>query len=95
MSHRIRLTGAMICTADRLAAVRAALPEHIRLTRLEPGCLSFEVTETLGGRFEVNELFTDRAAFDAHQARGGASVWAEVTRGLPRDYQITEEAIPS
>jgi len=40
----------------------------------------------------VNELFADRAAFDAHQARGGASVWAEVTRGLPRDYQITEEA---
>lgn len=95
MSHRIRLKGAMICTADRLEAVRAALPEHICLTRQELGCLLFEVTETAGGRFEVNELFADRAAFDAHQARGGASVWAEVTKGLPRDYQITEEATPS
>ncbi|MCG7492123.1 putative quinol monooxygenase [Thalassobius sp. Cn5-15] len=91
MSHKhIHLTGAMICPPERLEAVRAALPDHIRLTRAEPGCLRFEVTEGSGGRFEVDELFSDRAAFDAHQARGAASVWAKVTAGLPREYEISE-----
>ena len=87
---KIHLTGAMICPPDRLAAVRAALPDHIRLTRAEPGCLRFEVTEARGGRFEVDKQFTDRAAFDAHQARGAASDWARVTAGLPREYEVTE-----
>ncbi|CUH83131.1 putative quinol monooxygenase [Thalassovita mediterranea] len=87
---QIQLTGAMICTTERLAEVRAALPEHIRLTRLEPGCLKFDVVERDGGRFEVDELFSDRAAFDAHQARGAASDWARVTAGLPREYEISE-----
>jgi quinol monooxygenase YgiN len=87
---QIQLTGAMICTTERLAEVRAALPEHIRLTRAEPGCLKFNVIEGEGGRFEVDELFSNRAAFDAHQARGANSVWAEVTAGLPREYEVSE-----
>ena len=33
---------------------------------------------------------SDRAAFDAHQIRAGASAWARVTAGCPRDYEITE-----
>ncbi|APZ54755.1 putative quinol monooxygenase [Salipiger abyssi] len=86
----IRLTGTMTCPPERAEAVRAALPEHIRLTRAEPGCLHFDVTETAPGRFEVFERFADRAAFDAHQARAGASDWARVTAGCPRDYEITE-----
>ena len=45
----IRLRGTFTCPPERLAAVRAALPDHVRLTRAEPGCLSFEVTETAAG----------------------------------------------
>ena len=86
----IHLTGTMTCPADRLAEVRAALPRHIALTRAELGCLSFEVSEEPSGHFRVDETFADRAAFEAHNARGAASDWARVTDGLPRDYSVTE-----
>jgi quinol monooxygenase YgiN len=87
---QIHLTGTMTSPLEQADAVRAALPEHVRLTRAEPGCLRFDVTETRPGVFAVDELFTDRAAFDAHQARAGSSEWAKITKGHPRDYQITE-----
>lgn len=74
-----------------MPAVTQALPDHIRKTRLEPGCVSFEVTEdcTHPGRFNVREEFTDSEAFKAHQTRGAASAWADVTKGIPRTYEIT------
>ena len=85
------LQGHIDVPADRLAAVRAALPEHIRLTRTEPGCLRFDVTELADppGRFLVDEAFTDAAAFDAHQTRTAASDWARISAGLQRDYVVT------
>ena len=86
----IRLRGTLTCPPERLAAVRAALPDHVRLTRAEPGCLSFEVTETAAGTFVVAECFTDRDAFEAHQERTRASHWATVTEGCARDYEVTE-----
>ncbi|MFZ5963766.1 putative quinol monooxygenase [Thalassococcus sp. BH17M4-6] len=87
---KIHLTGTLTCPTDRLDAVRAALPDHIRLTRAEPGCESFEVTETAPGIFAVSERFTDRAAFDAHQARAAESPWGQITAGLARAYKISE-----
>ena len=86
----IRLTGTMTCPPERADAVRAALPEHIRLTRAEPGCLAFEVAETSPGEFSVAERFADRTAFEAHQRRTQASDWARLTAGCPRDYEVTE-----
>ena len=87
------LTGHIDVPADRLADVEAALPEHIRLSRAEPGCARFEVSPdpAVPGRFHVSEEFTDRAAFDAHQARAGASDWARVSAGIPRDYRIEDD----
>uniref|UniRef100_UPI0035666F31 putative quinol monooxygenase n=1 Tax=Shimia sp. TaxID=1954381 RepID=UPI0035666F31 len=78
---------------DRLDAVRAALSEHIALTRAEPGCIAFQVTEDHRhpGRFVVFELFENRAAFDAHQARTRASAWFALTRDMKRDYRVTTE----
>lgn len=89
---RIRLTGHIDVPRERRGAIAAALADHIRLTRAEPGCLSFEVTPDAGvpGRWLVAELFVDRAAFDAHQARTGASDWARVSAGIPRSYTIEE-----
>ncbi len=94
MPPNIVLTGHIDVPAERLDAVRAALPRHIALTRAEPGCLAFDVTEDprRAGRFEVRERFTDRAAFDAHQQRMRASDWARVTAGIPRHYSIAEGA---
>lgn len=87
----VTLTGVLRCADEAEAAtVRAALPEHIRLTRGEAGCVSFHVTPTADPLvWRVAEEFTDPAAFDAHQARAASSDWAESTAGIARDYQIT------
>ena len=91
---RISLSGFLLCRsleeADRVSEL---LPEHIRLTRAEAGCLRFEVFRSQSDpvRFAVREVFRDRAAFEAHQARAASTVWAKATKGIPRDYKITEE----
>jgi quinol monooxygenase YgiN len=88
----VTLTGFLDVPADRRLALLPLLAEHVRLTRAEPGCLAFEVTETApgSGRFAVTERFADRAAFQAHQRRAAASPWGEATRGFRRDYAVRE-----
>lgn len=92
MSHVI-LTGFLICRsleeAERIAAL---LPEHVRLTRAEPGCLAFEVIRSMADpvRFAVREIFASRADFEAHRARAAAARWGRSTKGIPRDYVLTE-----
>lgn len=92
---QISLTGYIDVPADRRAAIAAALPEHIALTRAEPGCLRFDVTEDTAcpGRFLVSELFASQADFDAHQARAADSPWAKITAGIPRHYSIEEISV--
>ncbi len=89
--ENIYLKGHIDVPTDRMQAVKAALPDHIAKTRAEAGCLSFEVVESrdVPGRFEVSEVFTDRAAFDAHQARTRKSDWFKTTEGIPRHYRVT------
>ncbi|WP_065328903.1 putative quinol monooxygenase [Tritonibacter mobilis] len=90
---RVHLSGHLFCaSAQERALVEQYLPEHIRLTRAEPGCVSFEVTQTDDPSvWRVEECFTDRAAFDAHQLRAGASLWGQKTQGIRRAYEITED----
>lgn len=90
---RVRLEGYLEVPPERVFQVATALPTHIALTRAEPGCVSFEVTQsqTIPEHFLVSEVFLDQAAFDYHQARAGASAWAEATVGLHRHYTITVE----
>ena len=87
----VTLQGTLLVPADARDAVRAALPDHIRLTRAEPGCLQFDVDEDPArpGVFHVSERFRDTAAFEAHQTRAQASEWARVTEGMTRDYRVT------
>lgn len=88
------LTGFLICrTLEEADRVSRLLPEHTRLTRAEPGCLRFEVWRSQSDpcRFAVTETFRDRAAFDAHRARAADTIWARATKGIPRDYAITED----
>ena len=85
----VRLTGTLTCAGPDADTVRAALPEHIRLSRAEPGCMHFDVTETATGVFTVSEEFVDQTAFDAHQTRTRASDWWALTGHIPRDFQIT------
>jgi len=88
---KVYLNGYVDVPEDRLEAVKAALPEHIALTRAEAGCISFEVmpSDLVPGRFIVAEIFENQAAFDAHQERAQNSNWFTVTKGIPREYSIT------
>jgi quinol monooxygenase YgiN len=90
MSGTVRVSGHLRCAPDEIAMVRDALPEHIRLSRAEPGCLSFEVTQDGGDpcRWNLAESFRDMAAFEAHRARTAASDWGRRTARLHRDIRV-------
>lgn len=93
MTGRVRLTGFLRCRSQEEAdRILPHLAEHIRLTRAEPGCLAFEVHRSAADPacFAVSETYTDAAALAAHRARTEGTVWARVTAGIPRDYQVTE-----
>ena len=87
----VTLTGFITVPHDRLDAIRAELVTHIRLTRQEPGCINFDVTEdeNIEGRFNVSEEFSSAEAFKAHQARVKVSDWGAISAGIPRSYEIT------
>ena len=89
----IRFTGQLICADEGQTAIVAAhLPEHIRLTLDEAGCLSFEVRQSADPLvWDVAEVFSSRAAFEAHQARAAASAWVQATKGIERQYVIKED----
>jgi quinol monooxygenase YgiN len=86
----VRLSGFLRCASMQdVQLVESHLPDHIRLTRAEPGCISFEVSQTEDPLiWRVEELFVDRAAFDFHQQRTRASKWFVATSAIPRDYEI-------
>lgn len=90
---QVILTGFLICRSlDESDRVAGLLPDHIRLTRTEPGCLVFEVIRSMSDpmRFAVREVFACQADFEAHQARARASLWGTSTKGIPRDYMFTD-----
>ncbi|MFN7223516.1 MAG: putative quinol monooxygenase [Paracoccaceae bacterium] len=88
----IRLKGHLICmTEDEAQTVRQYLPDHIRLSRAEPGCLSFDVSQTDDPMiWDVHETFRTRADFDAHQTRTRDSRWFDATRHILRDFRVEE-----
>lgn len=91
---RVTLSGFLVArTLQEADKVSELLPEHIRLTRAEPGCLRFEVLRSHADpcRFAVTETFRDREAFEAHRARAAGTIWARATRSIPREYEIREE----
>jgi len=90
----IKLTGRLICkNSEEAALVRRYLPEHVRLTKEESGCLRFEVKPTADPLiWSVEELFTSRQSFDMHQARTKASTWGRETAAIAREYAVAETA---
>jgi quinol monooxygenase YgiN len=90
----VRLTGSFRCaTLEDSALVKRLLPEHIRLTLAEAGCLSFTVLPQADGlTWAVDETFADRAAFTAHQQRTAASDWGRATPHIPRSFRIDERS---
>lgn len=96
MSHNspsrpnVSLTGQLICADDAQREIVAQhLPQHIELTRAEPGCILFTVEQTLNPLvWQVDEQFTDADAFAAHQARVKSSDWGQATAAIERHYEI-------
>jgi quinol monooxygenase YgiN len=88
----IHVTGTLTCaTVDEADLVRKHLPEHIRLSRAEPGCLTFNVDPTGDPLvWQLDESFTDKAAFQAHGDRTRSSLWYTVTVGLARNFKVRE-----
>lgn len=86
----IRLTGQLICAdAPQAGIVTAHLPDHIRLSRAETGCLHFDITPTDDPLvWQVDESFTDQAAFDLHQQRTRASEWWTATTAIRREFRV-------
>ena len=86
----VTLTGYIDVPQADLNAVQTALPEHIRATQDEPGCITFRVTQDadLETRFHVYERFEDKAAFKAHQSRMAGTAWAKASKNAARHYSV-------
>jgi quinol monooxygenase YgiN len=84
----VRLTGQLVCAdQDQARIVLEHLPEHLRLTRAEPGCVSFSVTPTAHPLiWRVEEHFENETVFRAHQERARHSRWGRMTAGIERRY---------
>ena len=87
----VRLSGRLICQSEREAEiVRRYLHEHVRLTKAEQGCISFDVSPTRDPLiWTVEEYFRDRESFQSHQRRAQASAWGAATAEILRDYDIS------
>ena len=81
---RVILRGHICVQGEQLGAVKRALEEHTRLTREEPGCIVFEVTQLTDDPliFDVYEEFTNEAAFELHQNSVASSAWSEGTKDV-------------
>lgn len=88
----IRLTGTVTCkTPDDRRVIETYIPDHIRLSRAEPGCLTFDVVQTADPMiWHLDETYTDQAAFDAHQTRNRASIWWQLSQNFVRDFKISK-----
>ena len=75
---------------DEVGIVLAHLDEHVRLSRAEPGCLTFALRQSDDDPclFDLDETYEDRAALDAHRARTQASAWGRATRDMRRDIVV-------
>ncbi len=85
------LSGYLEVPDEDIKTVTDHLPDHIRLTLAERGCLAFSVRADPENPniYLVDEEFSDRSTFDAHQARVKASDWGRVTAHLSRKYKIS------
>ena len=86
----VRLSGRLVCASEQeTEIVRRHLPEHVDLTRAEPGCISFDVFPTDDPLiWTVEEHSQNRDSFGSHQERTQASTWGVATAKITRDYEI-------
>ena len=85
------INGTITCAPEELDMFLGAVGEHEALTRSEPGCIEFSITQSNAGscEFLVAERFVDKAAFDAHSNRTRASAWWGKTKHIPRELEYS------
>ena len=88
---KVVLKGYIIVADKDLSTVKQELENHKKLTRAEKGCLVFEVNQNKDNpnRFDVYEEFTNKQAFETHQARVKSSDWGRVSANAERHYEIS------
>ena len=88
----VRVTGTLTATGTDIETARRLIPDHVALSRAEAGCLRFNLTEAPDqpGLWRLDELFADRAAFEAHQRRTRASLWGRKSAGMVRDFTVSD-----
>lgn len=91
----VALSGHLTCLdAAQMMLALELLPEHVRLSRAEPGNLRFDLAQQDDPmRWRLDEVFADADAFAAHQARRKASRWGIESRDLARDF-TQRQAMP-
>jgi len=87
---KVILEGFIEVPENDLELVRVELPNHIKLTRNENGCMIFDVNQDQENkcRFNVYEEFVNQESFDFHQKRVKLSRWGEITKNVKRNYNI-------
>ena len=83
------ISGQLRC-ADIGQLMRALdlLPEHAEHSRSEPGNLRFDLIQTDDPMvFELNELYADDDAFQAHRARLKGARWGAESHGISRHFE--------
>ena len=82
-------------TQAELKQITQELSVHTKLTLQEAGCISFSVIQDNNDkfRFDVNEVFIDTAAFEAHQLRVKGSDWFKVSQLATRHYTIIKNKL--
>lgn len=84
------LQGYILVSEGDLEIVEKELPNHVRTTLQEKGCLKFVVEKDsdVTNRFNVYEEFVDEEAFEFHQKRVSESTWGRITCNVKRYYEV-------
>lgn len=84
----VAVSGHLTChDPAQMLLVLDLLPQHVTLSRAEPGNLRFDLTQAEDPmRWRLDELFADDAAFALHGARTADSRWGKESGGLARDF---------
>lgn len=87
----IAISGRIFCANQIEAELLASLlEEHTRLTRQEPGCLSFHMSRTADPLVWLfDEAFDNHDAYQAHVSRTRTTPWHGATAHLRREVKTT------
>ncbi|WJS85583.1 GNAT family N-acetyltransferase [Paracoccus sp. TOH] len=90
----VSLSGRLICKdAAQMLLALDLLTEHVELSRAEPGNLRFDLAQADDPLvWELNELYADDTAFQAHRDRLRDSRWGRESHGIERDFTRAEPA---